>query len=253
MTTTVDTPSGTRPSRVVPVLRLHLTNRWTTIGTPLVVLALIWAANWIVWLLIVRSVGADDRADAMEGTQFSGAIFYIFVYMMVVAVQAITRTFPFALGFSVTRRDFFLGTALLFAVLSAFYAVVITALSLIEEATGGWGLGGHLFTAVWYGTGSPIERFVQILLLFLFFFFVGAAVAIVYLRWRANGMIVFWVAVGVLGLGLAALATFTNSWPAVYEWFIATGAFGVTAWSLVVTALAALVGYVVLRRATPTA
>lgn len=249
--TTTSSAAAVTPSRIIPVLRLHLTNKWTTVGTPLVVLALIWAVNFVIWLLITRSVDADDRAVALEGTQFSGAIFYIFVYMMVVAVQAITRTFPFALGFSVTRRDFYLGTALLFGSLSAFYAAVITALSLIEEATGGWGVGGHLFTAVWYGTGTPVERFVQVFLLFLFFFFVGSVVAIIYLRWRANGMIVFWVALTVLLLGLAALATFTNGWPAVGEWFVVTGAFGVTVWSLVVTALSALLGYVVLRRATP--
>ncbi|MDF2442580.1 MAG: hypothetical protein JWR01_783, partial [Subtercola sp.] len=43
-------PGGTR-SRIVPVLRLHLTNKWTTIGTPLLILLFIWAVNWVIWLL----------------------------------------------------------------------------------------------------------------------------------------------------------------------------------------------------------
>ena len=42
-----------------------------------------------------------------------------------------------------------------------------------------------------------------------------------------------------------------GSWPAVGEWFAAMGPIGVVAWLLVPTALAAVAGYFILRRATP--
>ncbi|WP_369960707.1 hypothetical protein [Leifsonia sp. EB34] len=49
----------------------------------------------------------------------------------------------------------------------------------------------------------------------------------------------------------AALITLTGSWPAVGAWFVANEPVGVTAWLLIPTALAALAGFAVLRRATP--
>ena len=65
--------------------------------------------------------------------------------LMVVAVQAMSATFRFALGMSVTRRDYYLGTALYFTMLSVVYAAGLTALGGIERLTDGWGLDGYFF------------------------------------------------------------------------------------------------------------
>lgn len=73
--------------------------------------------------------------------------------MMVVAIQVLNLTFPFALGYGVARRDFYLGTTLSFVMLSVGYGALLTVLGYIEEATGGWGLGGKLFTAIYFSDG----------------------------------------------------------------------------------------------------
>ena len=171
--------------------------------------------------------------------------------MLIIAIQVVLRTFPFALGFSITRRDFYLGTALLFGVLAAIYSIILTIMSYLEEATGGWGLSGHMFATVWFGTGSLGQRLSGVFFAFLFFFFVGAAISTVYLRWRAPGMIVLWGSIVLIGVGLATLVTLTNNWSAVGAWFVANGVYGVVLWSLVVTAMAAVFGFRILRRATP--
>jgi len=108
-----------------------------------------------------------------------------------------------------------------------------------------------MFTAVYFGTGEWYTRLATFFLILAFFFFVGAAIAAVYVRWRTNGMLIFFGLLTVLLVGLAALATFTQSWPAVGEWLVENGANGVILWSLVPTVLAAVTGYFVLRRATP--
>ncbi|WP_291040373.1 hypothetical protein [Herbiconiux sp.] len=247
-------PAAGSGSRVIPVVRLHFVNRFSMLVLPWIILGFIFLVNLAIWWIVMSAVSPDaDRADVQEGLQWSGASFYIFVYMMVLGVQAIALTFPFALGFSATRRDFWLGTSLTFVLLSAIYAAGMTVLALIEVATGGWGLGGRMFTALYFGGDATpwFARFFLFFATFLFFFFVGALAAVIYQRWRVNGMLIFFGALTVALVGGVALITFSESWPAVGAWFVETGASGVVAWSLVPTGLAALVGYAILRRTTP--
>ena len=253
MTTMTQTqsPAGAELRRVTNVTRLHLTQRFTLLVLPLMILGFIFLVNYLIWLLIFTNIGPSDAADASEGMQFSGASFFIFVYMMVVAVQAVNLTFPFALGYGVTRRDFYLGSSLAFVLLSVYYAVILTVLTEIERATGGWGLGGHMFDVVYFSADTLLQRFALYLLAFLFFFFLGAATATVYVRWRAIGMYVFFAVLTLLVLGLLFLATSTQSWGLVGEWFVANGALGVATWTLVPTAISAVVGFFLLRGATP--
>jgi hypothetical protein len=256
MTTTALTTSRPAASgaigRILNVVRLHLVNRATIIYVPWLIMAFIFLVNYTIWWLFAANLGPGDLADARDGLQFSGASGYIFVYMLVVAVQAINLTFPFDQGYSVTRRDFYLGSAVTFIGLAAVFALAMTVLGAIERATNGWGLGGSMFAPVYFGGGqSPLETFAVTFLGFLFFFFIGAATATVYVRWKANGMLVFFACLVLILLGLVALATFTASWSAVGAWFVRAGVLGVATWTLVPTALAAITGYFILRRATP--
>src|SRR5690554_4877023 len=114
MTTTIQTThTGGELQRVLNVTRLHLTNKFPMMVLPLLILGFIFLVNLLIWLLIRSVAGPESAPDVTEGMQFSGASSFIFVYMMVVAVQAVNLTFPFALGYSVTRRDFYLGTSVM--------------------------------------------------------------------------------------------------------------------------------------------
>lgn len=237
--------------RVLNVTRLHFANKFPILVLPLLILGFIFLVNLAIWWTIYNAAGPEGAAKASTGLQFSGASTFIFVYMLVVAVQAVNLTFPFALGYSVTRRDFYLGSAVTFVILSVYYASVMTIMASLERATSGWGLGGAMFDVVYFGAEDALQQFLLFLLLFLFFFFIGAATASVYVRWRANGMYVFWATLTLGLVGAVALITFTGNWPAVGGWFVANGAMGVALWSLLPTALAALVGFVLLRKATP--
>lgn len=237
-------------SRIAAVVRLHFTNPWTVIILPWLILVAILLLNMAIWWLIFRNVPAPELAKTQEGVQFSGAISYAFVYMMVVAVQAINSYFPFALGYSVTRRNYYLGTALTFVALSVFYAIGLSIFALIEEATNGWWLGGTMFTAVYFGE-DPLQRLFIFFTILMFFFFIGSAVAAAYVRWKAMGMIVFFTGLAFALVGVGAIITLTESWQQVGAWFAANGLLGTFAWTLVPTAIAAITGYFILRRATP--
>lgn len=256
MTTTTSTQKRTVPAstlgRIVNVVRLHFANPGTTVLVPGAIMAFIFLINLAIWWIIFSAVtNPEDRADVSDGLQYSGAALFIFVYMLVVAVQAMNLTFPFALGYSVTRRDYYLGTALTFVILSALWSVVLGILGLIEEATNGWGFGGRMFTAMYFGNGGAIERLYVFFAAFLFFFFVGAATGSTFVRWKANGMYVFFAGLAILLVGGSAMITSAQGWPAVGEFLGAAGPSGIASASLVVSALAGVAGFFFLRKATP--
>lgn len=254
MTTAIETKpllQGGTLRRIINVTRMQLINRFSLLVLPWMILSFIFIVNLAVWWLIMTNVSAEDGADASEGMQFSGATGFIFVYMLVVAVQSVNLTFPFALGFSVTRRDFYFGTLGLFVAMSAYYGLGMTILAAIERATNGWGFGGAMFDVLYFQAANPFLQFVLFFVLFLFFFLVGAGISAVYVRWRSNGMIVFWALFALLLLGSAALITFTQNWLTVGLWFVEMGAFGVIMWSLLPSALIAIAGYFLLQKATP--
>lgn len=246
MTTVAATPIA----RITRIVKLNLTNPWTTIILPWIILGLIFAANWVIWWIINTAAGPDAAVDASEGLQYSGASAYIFIYMMVVAITAMSITFPFALGYGVTRRDYYLGSALTFVGLSAMFTIGLTILSVIEEATNGWGLGGRMFTAIYFGD-TWYQRMFIFFALFLFFFFFGAAIATVWVRWKATGVTAFFIVVGALLVAGAAVLTLTESWNIIGNFFVGAGLIGSFAWSLVLTVIAAITGFFILRRATP--
>jgi len=241
----------TTSTRIWNAARLQFTNGWQAIGLPWLILGVIFLANLAIWVILYASTSGQDRADVSDGLQYSGATSYIFVYMLVVAIQAIARTFPFALGLSVTRRDFYLGTSVAFVIFSIIYGAGLTLLSYLEQWTGGWWVGGRMFTAVYYGSGPVWQRLFVFVAIFLFFFFVGMACATIYVRWKSTGLLVLGGVFLAIIVALVALTTWSESWGRVGQWFASSGPVGVVAWSLVPTVLAGVVGYFILRRATP--
>jgi hypothetical protein len=238
-------------NRVLSVVKLHFTNPWTTITFPWIVMLTIIALTVLVWMLVLANIpDPADRAGAREGFGYSGSSGFIFVYMIVVAVQSINTMFPFAQGYGVTRRNFALGTAAYFVILSVFYSIGLTVLSIIEDATGGWGVGGSLFSVAYFGE-TPAQRLFVFFAILILFFFTGSAIAAIYVRWKGIGITTFFIALGFLLVGAGALATLVEGWDEIGAWFAAAGLLGSFAWSFVISALAAIGGYAVLRRATP--
>lgn len=237
-------------ARITRVVKLHFANPWPILITPLMILGFIFVVNLIIWWIIRTVAGPEDAADAIDGFQYSGSTGFIFVYMMVVAIMAMSQTFAFALGFGATRRDYYLGTALAFVTLTAFYTALIAVLAAIERATDGWGLGGRMFTPMYFGEPWYVQIFAVAVLL-LFFFFVGSISGAIYVRYKSFGVTLFWCIVALAVVGSAALLTLTRNWEAFGKFFGDAGFVGGYATSLVPTVIAAVAGFFVLRRATP--
>jgi len=245
-------PALSAPSafnRVWNVVRLHMISKNTFIVIPWLILFGAMAVSLIIPLLL--AFNGVPREEFEKGAVNSWAVLSPMWYLCAVAVLAIAQFFPFSLGFGVTRRDFYLGTSLVFLMSSVPTAAVLATLGALETATDGWGLGARMYTALFFDQGSWIANFFIFAVIQLGILFVGAAIATVYMRWRMWGMLVFWLgAVVAIVLALSAI-TLTDSWPVVGETLANLGVIGIFAWTLVPVALAGFAGFFILRRATP--
>ncbi len=87
-------------SRIWRVVKLHFANPFPVIITPWMVVGIIFLASLTVWWIVGVAAGPEAERPTGEGFQYSGAVFWIFVYMLVVAVLAMNASFAYALGFS---------------------------------------------------------------------------------------------------------------------------------------------------------
>ena len=249
---TTPTPVAGAPQRIWNVVRLHVANPTPTLVNPWVITAAIFAINLAIWLMVVRGAGGRDQVEPGAFT-YNGGISWIVFFMMVVAVQAMSLSFRFALGFSVTRRDYYLGSSLYFVLLSVLYSVGITGFAALERLTDGWGLGAAFFAPWGLKDQSLLLVWFLYFMAMLLFFFLGAATATVWMRWQANGLYVFFIGLAVLIVAAAWIATVTESWGKVGEFFTTNSLATIGAWTLPLTALCGVVGYLLLRKATPRA
>jgi hypothetical protein len=238
--------------RILSIARLHFVNRLQIIYLPLMILGFILLINIAIWAIVLSSIpSASGRIQAQHGFSNTGAVFFLFVYALVIAVQAMSRTFAFSLGFGVTRRDFYLGSVVAFVLLAAGFSLVLTVLSIVEKATNGWGLGGRMFVPNYFDAASSGRQFLAYFLTMLFCLFVGAAVASVFVRWKTTGIVAFFALLTVVIVAAIGLLTLNHGWPAFGAWLSHAGVIGLTLWSLIPSAIAAVAGFFILRRATP--
>ena len=167
--------------------------------------------NWAVWRIVdIRSLEGDDG--------FTGGVSALYITVLVVFVQTVTQLMPFAMGISLSRRSFFLGTCLVAVGMTIGYGVALTLLDVVESATGDWGVGLQFWTpppldvdgfllqvAV---SGAPMLALIA----------AGVGIGVVSKRWGPNG--VWGLIVGstvVLG-GAAVLITWLRAWTDIGRW-----------------------------------
>jgi hypothetical protein len=253
MTAVIDQPivrteARSRAHEIWRIVRLHCVNPSIFFGVPGLILGSAWAVTMII-ALIINSTGAS--AEDLDGMRYSWAVLSPQWYLVVVGVQAIGLTFSFALGFGATRRDFWLGTSLMFVLESVMLAVAIATLVQLEIATHGWGIGAHMFDALWYGKTNWFVDLYTTFVLQVMVLFLGASVTTVYMRWRVRGMMILLFGSIVVLLAAVAGVTWSNSWPALFEWFGSIGIVGGFSIVLGLAVVCAVGGYLVIRRATP--
>lgn len=235
------TPAPTERSRIVAVLRMHTVAWPLLIAWPIGLVAVSFLICWAIYFLV----------DPDEGEGFTGAVSALLGFVVAFYIQALTQSFPFAMGLSVTRREFYGATTLMALAQSALFAVVLQVLSAIEAATGGWGVHMRMFGLMRYATDNPVVQVLALFAILLATTGVAILAGALYQRWRTTGLLAAGVAL-LGGFGLAAIViTWGEWWPEIGSWFVNTpAAVPTVVLPLVLAALALAGGWGALRRAT---
>jgi hypothetical protein len=197
-------------NRALAAARLQFVHPAVILGMPWAIALSSFVINWAIWYLAELPTRAHEA--------FTGGVLALYVTVALVFEQAVTQLLPFAMGLSVSRRSYWLGTALVGVGSALGYGIVLAVLGAIERTTNGWGAGLEFWTP------GPVRAdgfLLQVLVSgmpMLAFIFAGIGVGVVVKRWGPNGV---W-ALSILALlvvgGLSVLLTWRHAWDEIGRW-----------------------------------
>lgn len=221
------------------VFRMHLRNRFTWILLPLLI-------------FLVCSFGTNlIIAYFVEEHIYTGGLAAIHVYTIVLGATIVSDTFPFALGFSIRRSDYFLGTMAMLIGVSLLFTLLMLLLALIERyVIVGWGLGLSFFQIPYVHDGNFFEQSWISFSALTHLFMEGFVVSCLYYRFGNNGIYTFFATATIFGSVGSILATYFSWWGPVFNWIGQYSAFQIALGLFPITVVLALISYVLLLRAT---
>ncbi|HVC40944.1 MAG TPA: hypothetical protein VND54_03090 [Candidatus Saccharimonadales bacterium] len=223
------------------VARFHLVDRFSFTALPWVILAI----DFTISLAIADAWGGGGSVQIP-----TGAVLAIYVFFFVVGILSIGRSMPFAFALGVSRRSYYAGTVLLAVSLAAVYGLALAVLQVVEQASGGWGVGLHFFRVAYILPGPWYLTWITSFVLLALMFVCGLWVGLIYRRWGMLGLVAFTVLL-VAGMVVGVVAiTHAHAWPAIGQFFTTLSAAGLT--GLLAALAAALVasGYATMRHVT---
>ncbi|ADB72992.1 hypothetical protein [Geodermatophilus obscurus] len=200
-------------NRVLAAARLQLVHPMAILGVPWMVGALSFAINWAVWRIVdIRSLQGEDG--------FTGGVLALYITVLIVFVQAVTQLMPFAMGISLSRRSYFLGTCLVGVGMALGFGTLLAVLDAVEAATGGWGVGLQFWTPPPVDVDGFLPQVAVSGAPMLALIAAGVGMGVVTKRWGPSA--VWGLIIGglvVLG-GAAVLVTWMRAWTDVGRWLI---------------------------------
>ncbi|GIO13282.1 hypothetical protein J19TS2_28370 [Cohnella xylanilytica] len=226
-------------NRAVGVIRMQLRDKWLWIYMPWLILALSFAINFAIRFFARGEVES-----------YTGALSSLYGFIFVNGIMTITQWFPFSIGLSVRRIDFFKGTSSLAVFLCALYSVILYVLALAEESTSGWGVQMHFFSIPWFSDGTEIERIWVLFSLMLHLYFLGLTFSSWYRRFGRNALFFLLVFLALALSIIAYLFTYYEFWDEAWNRIRSISAAELLGWLTIPTFLYAFFSYLLIRRAT---
>jgi hypothetical protein len=237
------------------VARYHLVMPWLALGLPWAILAI----SFVVNLVIAAEIPADSHTILIGHSLVqvtkpkhydTGGVASIYVFLLIIGINSISRSLPFGLAVGASRRSFYTGTALFGTALAFVDGLALTALQAIERATGGWGVGMHFFqvpyilNGPWYLTW--LTSFVGLALMYVW----GMWFGIVYRRWNLLGSVTFIAGQVTVLLAALLIVAGADAWSGVGHFFTGLTATGLTGLLAALAVLLLAGGQSTIRRAT---
>lgn len=231
-------------NRVLGAARLQLVNPWASIGILWAIVGLVFVVNLAIW-------GLAD-VDDLAGDSTTGGLLALYITVLITFIQAVTMMFPLAMSLSLSRRLFYLGTALVAIGEAIVFGVALAALTAVENATNGWGVGLDFWAPGPIDVGNPALQVLIFAVPLVAVAFAGIGVGVLYKRWGMPGVYAMSAAT-IIGTGtLVLVLTWRSAWDELGAWLadrsIESFTLGMPA--VATLALAAL-AYLGIRRAVP--
>jgi hypothetical protein len=225
---------------LVNVGRYHLVDRITWVAVPWAIMAF----SFLVNVVISGSVPTGPHGN------YTGGLVTIYIFLLICGSLSMTRSLPFGLMLGVSRRTYYLGTALLVLALGVVYGLGLTLLQLVERATDGWGLRLHFFRIPWIMDGPWYETWLTSFVLLVLFFLYGMWYGLVFRRWNLPGLVAFIAAQILVVLLVVVAVSMTHNWSAFGHFFTTVTALALTGVLAVLAAAMGLGGLSTIRRVT---
>ncbi|MFC5703460.1 hypothetical protein ACFPVX_19400 [Cohnella faecalis] len=226
-------------NRTASIIRMHTNDRFFWLYLPLIILGSSFFINLIISALI------DE-----EGGLYTGGLASIYVYTGIISMITVSQTFPFALGFSVTRKDYFFGTAATAVLVSVITGAILYLLSTLENATSGWGVKLHYFHLPYFSDGPIYEQLSVSFLNMLHLYFLGFVLASLFRRFGRKGISIFFLLLLVVGTTLGYAVVYLEWYKPIGDWLSDQTALGLSAWLIPLILLYGAASYRMLRNST---
>jgi len=199
-------------NRVLAAARLHSMNPLLTVGIPWGIVTLSFVLNLAIWGVI--GVGEESPGA------FTGGLLSLYITVLVVFIQSVTGLMPFAMGMSLSRRTFYLGTAVAAVLTALAYGAVLSVLTSLEDATGGWGVRLDFWAPASFDVDNAALQVLVSAAPMLAAAFLGVGIGVVSKRWGPTGLWSLVAATLVVGGGLAVLVSWRRAWGDVGSWLV---------------------------------
>jgi hypothetical protein len=225
-------------SRIVTVARLHLVDRFSY--------------TWLVWGVLTFTFLVNYALFAaigpfQEDGSYTGALLAIYIFMIIIGIQAATRFLPFALTLGVSRRTYYLGTVALVVGLCAAYAGLLTVLWWVEGLTDGWGIRMNFFRVPWILDGPWYQVLLTNFVLLSLIFLAGLLFGLIHRRFGTIGMVLFGAVLVLVLLGVVLVVTWQRWWPQVGNVLADLDILAATGILAIFAAVTAVAGYGAIR------
>lgn len=200
--------------------------------------------SFLINLFIALLVGAKTGI-------YTGGLSSIYIFLFVMGIIILNDTFPFALGMSVRRTDYYLGTLAMALLAGTVNALLLCLMALIEHSlTNGWGVNLHFFHLPYLNDGTLIEQLCIIFVLVMHMYLLGFFVSSIYQRFKGVGLYVFFGLILLLASVWSLLSTYLHWWVPQYHTLAGHSAFALAMYMVPLLFGYALASFALLRRAT---
>ncbi|MFD2610858.1 hypothetical protein [Paenibacillus gansuensis] len=224
-------------NRTYAIFRMHAKDKLSWFYLPWIIMLFSFSVNLVIAAFVDEPVT-------------TGGVASMYIYMMVTGMIVVSQTFSFALGLSVSRRDYFNGTMLMAAISGLIASVGLLVLSSIEQGTSGWGVDLHFYHFPYLNEGGLLEQVWIFFVLMTNFFLSGFFISSFQRRYGGMALTLFLAVLAVIIGIITFIISNEGWWGGIGDWLSSYSAGQLASMLFVLSLIYAASTFRLLRKST---